>query len=89
MRTSIAFFLKGHLATLAFSFETHVSAMDDSESSELVLAHILLLVGCALPVWVWYAIASLVSEQTWPRLYLLAPHLGMLTTGLGDAMVRR
>jgi hypothetical protein len=49
----------------------------------IALTHIELLVGCAIPVWIW---AHLQSSPERPSLRLL-PHLGWITVGIGDSAV--
>ena len=61
----------------------------------LVLTHIYLLAGIAIPVWVWAAMLLLSSNASpltarllvQPKSYLLLKHLGWLTVGVGDSVV--
>lgn len=52
----------------------------------IALTHIELLLGCAIPVWIWVIILLNYKGELLTSIRLL-PHLGWLTVGIGDTAV--
>lgn len=54
----------------------------------IALTHIELLLGCAIPVWIWCYLRSSPEIDLFPSSLKLLPHLGWVTVGIGDSMVQ-
>jgi hypothetical protein len=68
-------------------FQQSISLRDCN--NVIALTHIELLVGCAVPVWIWsYLNFSGDFSREFSTLRLL-PHLGWITVGIGDSVVSR